>query len=28
MKEYIVAAYQDAMKNFEKSDEYKELMIS
>lgn len=25
MKEYIVAAYQDAMKNFEKSDEYKEL---
>jgi len=25
MKEYIVAAYQDAMKNFEKTDEYKEL---
>lgn len=25
MKEYIVAAYQDTMKNFEKSDEYKEL---
>lgn len=25
MKEYIVAAYQDAMKDFEKSDEYKEL---
>lgn len=25
MKEYIVAAYQDAMKNFERSDEYKEL---
>ncbi len=25
MKEYIIAAYQDAMKNFEKSDEYKEL---
>jgi len=25
MKEYIVAAYQDAMKNFEKSDAYKEL---
>ena len=25
MKEYIVAAYQDAMKNFEKSDENKEL---
>ena len=25
MKEYVVAAYHDAMKNFEKSDEYKEL---
>lgn len=25
MKEYIVASYQDAMKNFEKSDEYKDL---
>lgn len=25
MKEYIVASYQDAMKEFEKSDEYKEL---
>lgn len=25
MKEYIVASYQDAMKEFEKADEYKEL---
>ena len=25
MKEYVVAAYHDAIKNFEKSDEYKEL---
>lgn len=25
MKEYIIAAYQDAMKNFEKSEDYKEL---
>lgn len=25
MKEYIVAAYQDTMKNFEKSEDYKEL---
>lgn len=25
MKEYIVASYQDAMKNFEKTNEYKEL---
>jgi len=25
MKEYVVAAYHDAMKNFEKSDDYKEL---
>ena len=25
MKEYVVAAYHDAMKNFEKSDEYKDL---
>lgn len=25
MKEYIVAAYQNAMKNFEKSEDYKEL---
>ncbi|MBQ8280149.1 MAG: hypothetical protein IJZ23_09940 [Roseburia sp.] len=25
MKEYIVASYQDAMKEFEKTDEYKEL---